>query len=147
MLFRSKTPPGTDEGTEKTVQLEGRALWTSKDMKPDFNDILVHDGNVYGFDNAIFACISLDDGTRKWKGGRYEKGQAFLLEDSGLILVVSEKGELVLLRATPNKHEELGKIAALSDKTWNHPVVVGNRLFLRNAEEAVCYLLPSTDAE
>ena len=145
--FTSKTPPGTDEGTEKTVQLEGRALWTSKDMKPDFNDILVHDGNVYGFDNAIFACISLDDGTRKWKGGRYEKGQAFLLEDSGLILVVSEKGELVLLRATPNKHEELGKIAALSDKTWNHPVVVGNRLFLRNAEEAVCYLLPSTDAE
>jgi hypothetical protein len=110
-------------------------------MKPDFNDLLVHEGNIYGFDNAIFACIGLEDGKRKWKGGRYEKGQAFLLADSGLILVISEKGDLVLLRATPEKHQELGKIPALSDKTWNHPVVVANRLYLRNAQEAVCYEL------
>jgi hypothetical protein len=70
-----------------------------------------------------------------------------LLADSGLILVVSEKGELVLLKATPEKHQELGKIEALSDKTWNHPVVVGDRLFVRNAEEVVCYQLASIPAE
>ena len=121
--------------------LEGKELWTSLDMKPDYNDILVHDGNIYGFDSAIFACIGLADGKRKWKGGRYAKGQALLLADSGLIVVVSEKGELVLIRATPEKHEELGKIGALSDKTWNHPVVVGDRLYLRNADEVVCYEL------
>ena len=77
------------------------------------------------------------------RGGRYEKGQAFLLADSDLILVVSEPGDLVLLRATPEKHEEIAKIPALKDKTWNHPVVIGDRLFLRNAEEAVCYKLPT----
>ena len=121
--------------------LEARELWTSLDMKPDYNDILVHDGHIYGFDNAIFACIGLEDGKRKWKGGRYAKGQALLLADSGLIVVVSEKGELVLVRATPEKHEELWKIEALGDKTWNHPVVVGDRLYLRNAEEIVCYEL------
>lgn len=125
--------------------LQARELWTSKDMKPDFNDILVHDGNIYGFDNAIFACIGLEDGKRKWKGGRYEKGQAILLADSGLILVISEKGELALLRATSEKHQELGKIEALSDKTWNHPVVVGDRLYLRNAQEIVCYKLALAD--
>ena len=125
--------------------LQGRELWTSKDMKPDFNDILVHDGHVYGFDNAIFACIGLEIGERKWKGGRYAKGQALLLADSGLIVVVSEKGELVLLRATPDGHQELGTIDALSDKTWNHPVVVGDRLYVRNAEEAVCYELATVD--
>lgn len=121
--------------------LEAKELWTSLDMKPDYNDILVHEGNVYGFDNAIFACIGLEDGERKWKGGRYAKGQALLLADSGLIVVVGEKGELVLVRATPEKHEELGRIEALGDKTWNHPVVVGDRLYLRNAEEVVCYEL------
>ncbi len=125
--------------------LEAKEVWTSKDMKPDYNDILVHDGNIYGFDNAIFACIGLEDGKRKWKGGRYEKGQALLLADSGLILVITEKGELVLLRATSEKHQELGKIAALSDKTWNHPVVVGDRLYVRNAQEAVCYQLATAD--
>jgi outer membrane protein assembly factor BamB len=125
--------------------LEAKELWTSIDMKPDYNDILVHDGNIYGFDNSIFACIGLEDGKRKWKGGRYAKGQALLMADSGLILVVSEKGELVLLRATPEKHQELGKIDALKDKTWNHPVVVGDRLYLRNAEEAVCYKLATAN--
>jgi outer membrane protein assembly factor BamB len=125
--------------------LQATELWTSKDMKPDYNDILVHDGNIYGFDSGIFACIGMQDGKRKWKGGRYEKGQALLLADSGLILVVSERGELVLLRASPDKHQELAKIPALNDKTWNHPVVVGNRLYLRNAEEAVCYELKTVD--
>ena len=127
--------------------LQAKELWTSKDMKPDFNDILVYDGNIYGFDNGFFACIGLKDGKRQWKGGRYEKGQAFLLADSGLILVVSENGELVLLRATPEKHQELGKIKALSGKTWNHPVFVGDRLYLRNAEESVCYQLASVSGE
>lgn len=125
--------------------LDAKELWTSLDMKPDYNDILIHDGNVYGFDSSIFACIGLEDGKRKWKGGRYAKGQALLLADSGLIVVVSEKGELVLLRATPEGHEELGKIEALGGKTWNHPVVVENRLYLRNAEEIVCYELATVD--
>lgn len=126
-----------------TPKLSVKELWTSKEMKPDYNDLLIHKGHIYGFDNAIFACIGLDDGKRRWKGGRYEKGQAFLLADSDLILVVSEPGDLVLLRATPEKHEEIAKIPALKDKTWNHPVVIGDKLFLRNAEEAVCYKLPT----
>ncbi len=140
-------PTGLGSGTqlvqisESDGKLSGKELWTSKDMKSDFNDMVVHDGYAYGFDNAIFACIDLKDGKRKWKGGRYEKGQAFLLADSGLIVVVSERGELVLLRANPEKLEELAKIPAMDGKTWNHPVVVGTKLFLRNAEEAVCYEL------
>jgi len=141
-------PTGMGTGTrlvQLTVEgdaLRGEEIWTSRDMKPDFNDLVVHDGHVYGFDNSIFACIDLADGKRKWKGGRYEKGQALLLADSGLIVVTSERGELVLLRATPAGHEELAKIPALQGKTWNHPVVVGDRLLIRNAEEAVFYQLP-----
>jgi outer membrane protein assembly factor BamB len=134
------------EFTSGDQGLQATELWTSRDMKPDYNDILIHDGHIYGFDTAIFACIGVQDGKRQWKGGRYEKGQALLLADSDLILVVSERGELVLLRASPDKHQELAKIQALNDKTWNHPVVVGNRLYLRNAEEAVCYELTTIDS-
>jgi outer membrane protein assembly factor BamB len=146
-------PTGMGTGTrliqlmEEEGTLKAQELWTSKDMKPDFNDLVVHQGYVYGFDNSIFACIDLKDGKRKWKGGRYEKGQALLLADSNLIIVVSEKGELVLLRANPEKLEELAKIPAMNGKTWNHPVVVGDRLYLRNSEEAVCYQLPIVQRE
>lgn len=145
-------PTGAGSGTRlvqasmKDDKLQLEEVWTSLDMKPDFNDIVVHEGYVYGFDNNIFACISLEDGKRKWKGGRYEKGQALLLADSDLIIVVSERGDLVLLRATPDQLQELAKIPALDGKTWNHPVVVGNRLYVRNAAEAICYELATVES-
>lgn len=126
---------------EQEGQLTGEEVWTSRDLKPDFNDVLVHKGFIYGFDNKIFTCIDMQTGKRRWKGGHYEKGQALLLADSDLIVVVSERGQLVLLRAGSEKLEELATIPAMNAKTWNHPIVVGDKLYLRNAEEAVCYQL------
>ncbi len=115
----------------------------SRDLKPDFNDVLVHKGFLYGFDNRIFTCIDLATGKRKWKGGHYEKGQALLCADSDLIIVIGEKGQMFSAESHPEKHESSpAKIPALSDKTWNHPVLIGDRLFLRNAVEAVAYQLP-----
>ncbi len=122
--------------------LSAEEVWTSRDIKPDFNDLVVHQGHAYGFDGAIFACVNLEDGRRTWKRGRYGKGQVLLLADSDLLLVVSEEGELVLLKADPSSHQELARLEAFPDKTWNHPVVVGDRLYVRNAVEAVCYQLP-----
>jgi outer membrane protein assembly factor BamB len=46
----------------------------------------------------------------------------------------------------PDKLHELAKIPVMHGKTWNHPVVVGNRLYVRNAEEAVCFGLATFQA-
>ena len=37
---------------------------------------------------------------------------------------------------------ELASIQAIEGKTWNHPVVLGDKLYLRNSQEAACYQLP-----
>ena len=84
-------------------------------------------------------CLNIADGKRVWKEGRYGRGQVMLLRDQGLLLVSSESGELVLLAADPAAHRELGRFQALSSKTWNHPVVRGDRVYLRSAEEMACY--------
>jgi outer membrane protein assembly factor BamB len=118
-------------------------LWTSRKLKPDFNDFVVYQGHIYGFDALIFTCIDLKTGEAKWKGGRYGKGQVLLAEDSGLLLIASEEGDLVLVKADPTKHTELGKIKAIEGRTWNHPVLIGNRLYIRNSQEAACYELPT----
>lgn len=117
-------------------------IWSSRYMKPDFNDFVVHDGHAYGFDGGIFASINLETGDRNWKGGRYGKGQVLLLEQSKMLLVASERGDVVLLQADPTELIELGSFKAIEGKTWNHPVVVEDRLFIRNGQEAACFRLP-----
>lgn len=142
-------PTGMGTGT-RLVEIESDSdgkltaseLWTSRRLKPDFNDLVEHNGYLYGFDGRIFACINVEDGKLEWKGGRYGKGQVLLLADSDLLIVAAENGKLAFVQTTPEKHTELGRFPALEGKTWNHPVVIGDRLYLRNAQEAVCFGLP-----
>ena len=140
-------PTGENFGTRRIQisrtngEFAAQELWTSRYLKPDFNDFVVYQDHAYGFDTSFFTCINLATGERSWKGGRYGKGQVLLLERAGLLLVAGEQGEVVLLKATPEAHTELAKFQALEGKTWNHPVVIGDRLYLRNSQEAACFRL------
>jgi outer membrane protein assembly factor BamB len=131
-----KLAPGA-EGAEWQIEPE----WSSRDLKPYFNDYVRYQDAVYGFDGNIFASIDLKTGKRNWKKGRYGAGQVLLLADQGLLLVLSEEGEAILVEANPEELKEVARFPVLEGKTWNHPTIVGNRLYVRNAEEIACYEL------
>lgn len=116
-------------------------VWKSKAIKPYFNDFVVHKGHAYGFDGQFFVCINLEDGKGKWRERGYGSGQVLLLPDQDLLFVLSEKGEGVLLQANPAERKELARLPMIEGKTWNHPVIAGNKLFVRNDQEIACFEL------
>ena len=144
VLFAGNMSDGTRRVSVSRLGDEWQVLedWTSHSMRPQYNDFVLYEGHVYGFDFSIFASINLETGKKNWKRGRYGNGQVVLLEDEGQLLVTSETGEIVLLKASPEGLNELARFPAIEGKTWNHPVLIGDRLYLRNGEVAACYQMP-----
>ncbi|QDU87419.1 Outer membrane protein assembly factor BamB [Pirellulimonas nuda] len=145
-------PPDSDPSKSAPLRVAANGdlwttetVWQSKELKPYFNDLVEHEGFLYGFDGIFLTCIDPETGESSWpKRSRREvefgQGQVLLVADSGLLVVTTElTGEVVLLRADPTKPEVLARIPAAQGKTWNHPVIAHGKLLVRNGREMVCF--------
>jgi outer membrane protein assembly factor BamB len=116
-----------------------KSIWANNRMKNKFSSSVLYEGTIYGLDEAILACINTETGELKWKGGRYGYGQ--LLLAGGNLVVTTETGDVVLVKATPESHQELARFHAVSGKTWNNPAISDGLLLVRNETEMACFRL------
>lgn len=114
-----------------------REVWRNIRMKNQFTSSVLHDGFIYGLDESILACVDASTGDLKWKGGRYGYGQVMLA--SGHLIVLTEGGELALVRATPAGHQEVSRAPLFDGKTWNHPAIAGGILLVRNLAQMAAF--------
>jgi outer membrane protein assembly factor BamB len=129
----------------KDDKWQDNKVWETKDIRPYFNDLVIYKGNAYGFDGSFFTCVNLEDGKGSWRARGYGNGQVVLLAEQGLLLISTERGEVALVEANPEKHNELSRFRALDatkGKTWNHPVLSHGKLFIRNDAEIACFEMP-----
>jgi len=101
--------------------------------------VAAKDDLVFGLSDGVLECVEWATGKSRWKGGRYGHGQ--LLRVGSHLLVLSEEGQLSLVAADGTARRELAKIQALEGKTWNNLCLYGDKLLIRNAQEAACYQL------
>jgi outer membrane protein assembly factor BamB len=125
------------EVTGSGKSFAARTIWENINMKNKFNSSVLYEGFVYGLDEGILTCLDVNTGARKWKGGRYGYGQVLLA--SGHLIVMSDTGELALVKASPTEYSELARFAALEGKTWNYPAIAGGHLFVRNDNQMAVY--------
>ncbi len=123
------TPDG-DRFTAATV-------WETHRMRNRFSSSVLIDGYIYGLDNSILACLDAATGELLWKGGRYGSGQ--LLAAGDHLVILTERGDLVLVRATPERHDEVARFRAIDGKTWNVPAFAGGRILVRNARQMAAF--------
>ena len=139
---------GMNNGTKRiTVSHDDKGWqtkeqWTSRSISPYYNDFVVYEDHLYGFDMNFFTCVSLKNGAKKWRVRGYDNGQVLLLAEQGLLVILSEQGDVALVAATPDEHKEIATFKALEGKTWNHPVIANGKLYVRNGQEIACFQLP-----
>jgi len=103
---------------------------------------VVKDGYLYGmfsfkeYGSGPLACVDIKTGKDMWKEGGFGPGQVILSGDK--VIALSDKGEVVVAEAKPDKYTELKRDDVLEGKVWSYPVLAYNHLFARSTKEGVC---------
>ena len=106
-------------------------------MKNDYSSTLYYDGHLYGFNVAALQCISAETGEKKWTKRGFGKGSLILVGDK--LLVLSDKGLLIQVKADPTAYSEQRRFQAIKGKSWTAPSFVNGKIYLRNQSEMACY--------
>jgi outer membrane protein assembly factor BamB len=118
------------------------SVWAGSAPRTKFSSASVFSTHAYALDEGTFCCVDLATGLRGWREGRYGFGQQIRLGEHWM-LVQAEKGFVALVKANPERLEEVSRLEALHGKTWNPPTLAGRWLLVRNDREAVCFELPA----
>jgi len=122
------------------VKVEGNktsTVWEDKNMRNHFNSCLLWKGHLYGIDEDQLRCLVFDTGEVKWTEKSVGKGS--LLIADGKLIVLSDKGELMVADPSPEGFKPISRAQVLSGKCWTTPVLSNGRIYCRNAAgDVVC---------
>ena len=125
--------------TRQGEELRAQETYFTRNMQNHHGGVILLDGTLYGFSDAILTAIDFASGRRLWQHRSVGKGA--LTYADGRFYLVGENGVVGLADMTPTGYRETGRfeIADLGWPTWAHPVVSGGRLYIRNQGNLTAY--------
>lgn len=110
-------------------------VWENKNMRSQMSGPVLIDGYLYGFDDNQLACVDFNTGEQKWAEKKPRKGSLCAAGDK--LIVLGEKGELFIVRATPESYQELSSAQVLEHLCWTMPVLANGHIYVRDAKKNV----------
>lgn len=124
---------------EKSVgELKPADVWENKTQGYMSSPVVI-DGHAYlHLRNQRFTCVDLATGKETWTTKPYGKYWS-LVAQGDRILALDERGELLLIHATPKEFELLDSRKISEDPTWAHLAVCGDEIFIRELNAMAAY--------
>ncbi len=113
-------------------------LWENKTQAYMSSPVVVGNYVYVHLRNQRFTCIDLTTGKEQWTTKPYGQYWSLVLQGDK-ILALDERGELLLIRANPEKFELLGSRKISEDSTWAHLAVSGNQVIVRELKALAVY--------
>jgi outer membrane protein assembly factor BamB len=107
-------------------------IYENKNMKNHMNSSVLSNGYIYGFDESELKCLDFQTGEVKWS--QKGLGKSSLMVADGKMIILTEKGDLVIAEVTPNAYKEISRAKVLSGLCWTVPVLSGGKIYCRNHE-------------
>ena len=110
--------------------------WANRNLRNHFNSSILHDGHLYGFNNATLTCLDVETGEVKWAKRGLGKGSLILTGDR--FIALSDRGKMVMFKAHAKGYEQISTFQPLRGKSWTPPTIAGGKMYLRNLTHMVC---------
>lgn len=112
--------------------------WASNAQGYMSSPVLI-DGHAYlHLQNQRFTCINLKTGERTWTSEPFGK-YCSLIAQGDRILALDQRGELLLIKAGPEKFNLIDSRKISESETWAHLAICGEELYIRELNGLAAY--------
>jgi outer membrane protein assembly factor BamB len=125
--------------TAQNGEVGAQQIYFTREMQNHHGGVVLVNGYLYGFNNAILACLEFGTGRLQWRDRSVGKGS--LTYADGNLYILSEDNVMGLAAAVPSGYQERGRFR-IPDQglpSWAHPVVSGGVLYIRNQTTLTAY--------
>lgn len=117
---------------------EPTTVWQNQSLANHFNSCVCVNGFLFGVHGNTdqperdLRCVDLATGQVKWKQAGF--GLGALMSADGKLIILSDRGELIVAEANPKSFRPLARAQVLGGKCWTVPVLANGRVYCRNAQ-------------
>lgn len=114
-------------------------VYKNKNMRNHMNSCVLKQGYLYGVDGNSHIRRTVTTNCIDWKTGEIaweqrELGCGALTATNDHLIVLSDSGELVLAKLSPDAFHELGRVRVMEEQCWTVPTLCNGLIYCRGAE-------------